>query len=384
MKFSNISDYLEVFDLNQTQIDLLTIENRRFMYHSDGILILGAEDTTKSSRGILKSHAEEYGEAEEFFDQKLPPYDEFVRGWIGVGKHYPHGIIHFAPHIPSMCGSCFNVAFDFVEKATQNGFDKNSVLRGFGEVWERPVFDVLRESVLLPKNKLSRKDVKMSKLGKLLERAFENKGRKNRYSEGEWSIGFNERTWDTHFQLYYKNIPIMEGNTLDKELKITNSSEYPVEKLIPDVEKALPEYHFNIQVAITIPVDFNDYWTREVENADYIGIKEEVRFDYVSDGYGYDVAMFSVSSMADIKNIVITDEENIRYNIDDLEIGVGSNSEVEVYPSVYTPVREIQSTGRALPLNEKIREAEKIAEERQDSLGNSMIEKGKSYISRND
>lgn len=151
MDFANISRTLDVFDLNKMQIDLLTIENRRFMYHSDGILILGAEDVAKRSRGLSKSHAEEYGEAGRLIEQTLPPFDEFVRGWIGVGKHYPDGIIHFAPHIPSSCGLYFNTAFDFIEMTLKNGFNKKSVLRGFGKVWERPVSDVLDASAPLLK-----------------------------------------------------------------------------------------------------------------------------------------------------------------------------------------------------------------------------------------
>lgn len=154
MNISNISSSLEVFDLRDSQIDLMTIQNRRFMYHPNGILILGAEDATKKTRGVLKSHAEEYGIAAEKVASALPPYDEFVRGWIGVGKHYPDGIIHFAPHVPSVCGSYFEAAFDFIERAAQNGFgSKNCVLRGLGEVWERPASDVLGESMALPKKK---------------------------------------------------------------------------------------------------------------------------------------------------------------------------------------------------------------------------------------
>jgi hypothetical protein len=153
MDFASISKYLEVFDLKQMQIDLSTIQNRRFMYHSDGILILGAEDATKRSRGIQKSHAEEYGEAERLAGKALPPYDEFVRGWIGVGKDYPNGIIHFAPHIPSSCGLYFDTAFEFIEVALENGFVQNSVLRGFGEVWERPVSDVVGKRVSAEKKK---------------------------------------------------------------------------------------------------------------------------------------------------------------------------------------------------------------------------------------
>ena len=149
----SISSALGVFDLQKENVDLMTIQNRRFMYHPDGILILGAEDTTRKTRGVLKSHAEEYGIATEKFALFLPPYDKFVRGWIGVGKHYPDGIIHFAPHVPSMCGPYFEAAFDFIEQAARNGFGGQCMLRGFGEVWERSMSDVLGQSAALPKKR---------------------------------------------------------------------------------------------------------------------------------------------------------------------------------------------------------------------------------------
>ena len=153
MQFANISNSLEVFDLNKIQINLSNIQNRRFMYHSAGILVLGAEDTAKSSRGLLQSHAEEYGIAAENVAPSLPPYDAFVRGWIGAGKHYPHGIIHFAPHIVSAFSSSYHTAFDFIEVALKNGFNDQCVLRGFGEVWERLASDVLGESTPLSKKR---------------------------------------------------------------------------------------------------------------------------------------------------------------------------------------------------------------------------------------
>lgn len=163
MQFVNISSSLEVMDLRESQIDLSTIQNRRFMYHSDGILILGAEDVTKRTRGVLKSHAEEHGEAIAHTNSKLPPYDEFVRGWIGVGKHYPDGIIHFAPHIPSSCGPYFDTAFDFIETALKNGFNSKSVLRGFGEVWEQEISCILGESAICHKKPSLDKQIESTK-----------------------------------------------------------------------------------------------------------------------------------------------------------------------------------------------------------------------------
>lgn len=180
----------------------------------------------------------------------------------------------------------------------------------------------------------------MSRLSSLLERAFENKGNKNHYSDGEWSIGFNERTYDTYFQLYYKNVAVIEGNTLDKELKVCNSSVYPLEKLVPEVEKALPEYHFDIHLSLMIPVDFNGRSLYEVENANYVETAEEVRFEDTTDGYGYDVDIYAVAHLSELKDVVIIDEEGTRYSIDETEFGIESNGELKVYSTVLIPLQE--------------------------------------------
>ena len=129
-------------DLNRTSIDLMLVENRRFMYCSPGLLILGAEGTASGTQ-LLGSHAEEYHAASEQY--ALPPYDEFIRGWIGVGGGYRDGIIHFAPAIPAENIELFERAFDFIEAALDNGLSKNSVLRGFPGAWEQKIQDVIPE-----------------------------------------------------------------------------------------------------------------------------------------------------------------------------------------------------------------------------------------------
>lgn len=135
-------------NLARERVDLSKIDNRRFMYHPDGWLILGAEDVVSRKKdGLLKSHAEEYYEAS--LTEKLPPFDEFVRGWIGVGGAYKDGIVHFAPHIPSRDIVLFEKAFDFVEAVLRNGFSDKAVLRGFPGAWEQTVFDVFKDSVPL-------------------------------------------------------------------------------------------------------------------------------------------------------------------------------------------------------------------------------------------
>ncbi len=140
-----LSDGLICVNLAKDQVDLAQIKNRRFMYHPEGWLILGAEDVVSCKKdGLLKSHAEEYYEASSM--EELPPFDEFVRGWIGVGGAYKDGIVHFAPHIPSRDIGLFEKAFDFVETVLKNGFGDKAVLRGFPGAWEQTVSDVFKDT----------------------------------------------------------------------------------------------------------------------------------------------------------------------------------------------------------------------------------------------
>lgn len=202
----------------------------------------------------------------------------------------------------------------------------------------------------------------MSKLSDLLERAFENKGNKNHYSDGEWSIGFNDRTWDTYFQLCYKHIPVIEGNTLDKELKLCNAYAFPLEKLVSEVEKALPEYHFNIQISLMIPVDFAGHSIYEVENANYIKTAEEVRFEDITDGYGYDVDIYSVSHLSELKDVVIIDETGERYSINETEMSFGLQGEAKIYPTILAPIKALEKD-KPSSLDERIASASAKASE---------------------
>lgn len=68
-------------------IDILQITNRRFMCNPQtGTLILGDEIYGKS---ICSSHAQEF-----YASKAEGRFDDYLRGWIGVSKGYPHGIIH--------------------------------------------------------------------------------------------------------------------------------------------------------------------------------------------------------------------------------------------------------------------------------------------------
>lgn len=118
--------------------DMQDIENRRFMYSPQtGTLILGVQ---YSSNAIFYSHAEEHhqiGIREDF--------DRFVRGWVGTGKGYKQGVIHFAPNIPTNVPEFFNKGFDTLEMFKRNNAKANMLVHGFGRTWEQPLKNIIAE-----------------------------------------------------------------------------------------------------------------------------------------------------------------------------------------------------------------------------------------------
>ncbi len=68
-----------------------------------------------------------------------------MRGWIGTGKEYPHGIIHFAPNVDDRNTALFNRAFETLEMFAQNGAEVETVVRSLGKRWEQPLFSVLTD-----------------------------------------------------------------------------------------------------------------------------------------------------------------------------------------------------------------------------------------------
>ncbi len=69
-------------------------------------------------------------------------FDDFVRGWIGTGGNYPYGVIHFAPNVDERCADLFDRAYSTLEMFRENGALADTVLRGFGNRWERPMSDI--------------------------------------------------------------------------------------------------------------------------------------------------------------------------------------------------------------------------------------------------
>ena len=112
---------------------IVDIDNRRFMVNpKTGTFVFGKDNELDGS------HAEEFshtGCKENF--------DDFVRGWIGFGRDYPNGIIHFAPNIPSQCVWLFERGYDVLELFSSHGAPGNCIVRGFGNVWEQPLGEII-------------------------------------------------------------------------------------------------------------------------------------------------------------------------------------------------------------------------------------------------
>ena len=126
-------------DTNTEYFDMQDIENRRFMFSPQtGTLLLGVQ---YSSNAIFYSHSEEYhkiGVREDF--------DRFVRGWVGVGKDYKAGVIHFSPVVPASVPELFNKGFDTLKMFMENNATDNTIVRGFGRRWEQPLSDIISKN----------------------------------------------------------------------------------------------------------------------------------------------------------------------------------------------------------------------------------------------
>ena len=134
----SIYDNIMRIDTRRDTFNISEIENRRFMYQPQtGTLILGRQ---YHKSGMYGSHAEEHADS-----GVSEPYDSFIRGWIGTGKQYPHSIIHFAPNIDSRFAEQFDKGFSTLEMFAENGAVSDTVIRGFGDVWEQPLSNLLPE-----------------------------------------------------------------------------------------------------------------------------------------------------------------------------------------------------------------------------------------------
>ncbi len=133
-----ISNGLMLIETSRTTFDMQAIQNRRFMFSPQtGELILGRQ---YRGNALVKSHAEEHGES-----GAKAPFDSFLRGWVGTGKDYKDGVIHFAPAIDAHNPEQFDRAFSTVEMFAQNGANGKTVIRDFGDVWEQQLSELIPE-----------------------------------------------------------------------------------------------------------------------------------------------------------------------------------------------------------------------------------------------
>lgn len=132
-----IGKALMVINIKREIIDILQIANRRFMYNPKiGNLILGDEIYGKN---ICSSHSQEF-----YVSQADGHFDDYLRGWIGVSKSYPHGVIHFAPAVSK---EQFNSGFDSLQMFSKlDGVNGDTIVRGFCGLPEQRMSDLLPSS----------------------------------------------------------------------------------------------------------------------------------------------------------------------------------------------------------------------------------------------
>ena len=110
-----------VVNVRREIIDVLRITNRRFMYDPQ---------TGRSS------HAQEFHDS-----QAGGRFDDYLRGWVGISRRYPRGIVHFAPAV-SM--EQFDRGFDtLLMFARLEGINGDTVVRGFCTLPETKLSGIL-------------------------------------------------------------------------------------------------------------------------------------------------------------------------------------------------------------------------------------------------
>ena len=133
-----LENSLILIDTKNVSFDMQEIENRRFMYSpQSGELIIGRQ---YKGNQLIASHAEEHGQV-----GAKAPFDSFIRGWVGTGRSYKDGVIHFAPPIDTHNADHFDRGFSTLEMFAANGANSRTVIRGFGDRWEQPLSDLIPE-----------------------------------------------------------------------------------------------------------------------------------------------------------------------------------------------------------------------------------------------
>ena len=155
-------------DTRTQAIDMQQIGNRRFLFNpKTGVLVLGRQYQETSL--VNASHAVELADAGITKD-----FDDFVRGWIGTGRNYPKGVIHFAPCVDSGNISLFDRAFDTLEMFRENGALTGMMVRGFGSRWEQPLSAILTDLQKEEQKPSLRQQLRKTPEGKAVRHRKEN------------------------------------------------------------------------------------------------------------------------------------------------------------------------------------------------------------------
>ncbi len=126
-----------LIDAARQTFNMQDITNRRFMYDPNTCaLILGDQEAMKGLS--FGSHAEDHGDS----GAKVP-FDSFVRGWVGTGEAYKHGVIHFAPPINGKNAGRLIDGYNTLQMFRENGAVADTVVRGFPGAWEQPLSAIL-------------------------------------------------------------------------------------------------------------------------------------------------------------------------------------------------------------------------------------------------
>lgn len=129
-----------LIDTQSASFTIIDIRNRRFMFSPEtGELILGRQ--YKGTK-LYASHAAEHEET-----GTATPFDSFVRGWVGNGREYKDGIIHFAPPVYIQDPQQFDQAYATLQMFASNGATGKTIVRGFGPVWEQPLEGILEWTI---------------------------------------------------------------------------------------------------------------------------------------------------------------------------------------------------------------------------------------------
>ena len=162
-RFRSLCLFIRVFEEQAKQIG-----NRRFLFNpKTGVLVLGRQYQETSL--VNASHAVELADAGITKD-----FDDFVRGWIGTGRNYPKGVIHFAPCVDSGNISLFDRAFDTLEMFRENGALAGTVVRGFGSRWEQPLSAILTDLQKEEQKPSLRQQLRKTPEGKAVRHRKEN------------------------------------------------------------------------------------------------------------------------------------------------------------------------------------------------------------------